>query len=168
MISMKYFLPILIIFCLCNCLQEPQLRTGLEGRKLPSFPILLMDSVTKLNTDEIKPGDPFVLLYFEPECPYCRAEILDIIKHRSQPDAIKFYLVTDFNYPAVKRLMNEYRLKGNNQITIALDYTRYLPQYFYITNIPFLAIYDKNKRLVRVFTGETDYHKLEEFCSKNL
>src|SRR5438552_502399 len=104
---MKNMIKIALLLCVSGCLQNPPMKTGLEGRRLPSFSILLMDSTTRLNTDSIDSGKPFVMFYFGPDCPYCRAEIRDIIQHNAQFNNIKFYLVTAYPFSDVKRFVNE-------------------------------------------------------------
>ena len=153
-----------LLFCMAGCLQQPSLKTGLEGKKLPSFTFLLMDSTTRFNTDSLESGKPFVMFYFNPDCPYCRTELRDIIQHNNEFNNIMFYLLTAYPYGDVKRFSNEFHLKEYANITIGIDYTNYLYKYLYIPSVPYLAIYDKEKRLKQVLMGKTDYKKIKMLC----
>jgi len=150
-----------ILLCLTGCLQQPPLKTGLEGKKIPSFTFQLIDSTTLLNTDGIKEGRPFIVFYFDPSCPHCRAELRDIINHNKDFKNVSFYMFTTFPYKAVKHFSDEFNLEAYPNFTIGIDYTDYLYKYFSIPKVPFLAFYDKKKCLNQVLVGKTDYKTIQ-------
>jgi len=147
------------------CLQQPQLKTGLEGKKIPSFKFLLIDSTTVLNTDSIKQGQSFVIFYFDPGCPHCRAELRDIIKHNNELKNVTFYMLTWYSHKIVKNFSNEFNLNAYSNFTIGIDYTDSLYKYFSIPSVPFLAFYDKEKRLNQVLVGKIDYKTIQSHVS---
>jgi len=145
------------------------MKTGLEGKQLPAFSFLLMDSTTRLNTDSIKPEGPFVICYFSPQCPYCRAQIKSIIKHQKEFKNTHFFFITEFPYHDVKGFTREFKLEQYGNFTTGIDDTKKFSKYFSIPSIPYLAIYNTDKRLKSVLIGITKFKQIEsEISNKSL
>src|SRR4051812_33041244 len=100
---MKRILFILSLTILCGCFgKKSTIVTGLEGKPMPAYNLLLMDSVTQLNTGHIPAGKPAILFLFSPYCPYCRAQVEDIVKHIKSFEGIKIYMISSFPFPIIK------------------------------------------------------------------
>jgi len=151
-------LPVLLI----SCLEHAPIKTGFEGKKLPTFKFLLTDSTSILSTDSIKNGRSFILLYFSPNCPYCRAQIRDILKHDQQLQKTDFYFLTNYTCSEIKPMIEEFQLDKYKNITIAIDPNGDFVKYFFIPNIPYLAIYDKEKKLKQVYVGRTNFNEISK------
>src|SRR5579864_2636847 len=104
---MKYLSLFVLVLALAGCFGATSEKTGLEGKSLPSFHLLLQDSTTWFSSSRIPAGKPFVILYFSPYCPYCRGEVETITKRMDQLKNIPFYLVTNFPLSAIKQFCNE-------------------------------------------------------------
>lgn len=143
----------LIIF-LCGCKGRPPLHTGLEGKPMPNFDLLLMDSTTHLNTSDLPPGQPIVLFYFSPRCPYCRAEMQDIVDNAKKLKDIRLILLTADPYSETKGFYKHYDLGKYPNVTVGMDYDYFFGNYFKTSQVPYLALYDRNKRLKRVKLGK--------------
>jgi len=161
---MKNIIKIAMLLSLTGCFQYPQPKTGLEGKKLPSFSIVLVDSANKLNTDSIGLGRSFVILYFEPNCPHCRAQIRDIIKHEKQLSETKFFLLTKYPYKDFKKFLFDFHLNEYKNIVPGIDYNGYFSNYLYIGTVPYFAFYDKEKRLKQVTIGKIKFKELKSYC----
>jgi peroxiredoxin len=159
---MKFALIILILAVLTGCLQHPPMKTGFEGKKLPQFTFLLPDGKSKLNTDSIKSGKSFVVFYFNPNCPYCRAEIRDMLKHNKQFQKTEYYFLTNYTTGQVKPMIEEFKLDKYKNITVAIDQNSDFIKYYFIPNVPYLAIYDSQKRLQQVFVGRTGFETINK------
>lgn len=141
--------------------------SGLEGYPLPTFNLLLTDSTTQLNTNNIRIGQPFVLFYFSPSCPYCRAqteEIKDNIKSLKQ---IQIYFITAFPLAKIKDFEKHYSLSKYNNITVAQVYDTSFFKYFKIPVVPYIAIYDREKKLKEVLIGKTSLNDIKDIALKN-
>ncbi len=64
---MKHIISLLLLSCLYGCNTSPAIKTGLEGKEMPSFNLLLMDSVHQISTSEIPEGQSTVFLLFCPK-----------------------------------------------------------------------------------------------------
>ena len=160
--KLKYVKGIVLCFCISACFHYPPPKTGLEGKPVPSFSFLLTDSTTRLTTDSIKPGRPFMLFYFNPDCPYCKAQLQEIIQHRAQFSNTTIYLLSNDPVNVVRAFFNEHQLNKYDNFITGVDYSNFLSGYFYITQVPYLAIYDNERRLREVFIGKTDINIIKE------
>ena len=132
---------------------EPE-KTGLEGKPIPSFEILLPDSSTYIDTKSIQTDKPVVLFYYGPYCPYSRAQMQEMIENISIMKKIQFILITNAPFSDMKKFCAHYGIDKYKNITAGIDYNNFLGDYYKITGVPFTAIYDKNKKLISAFTGK--------------
>jgi hypothetical protein len=151
---MKYHVIVSLFILILACNHKKAETTGLEGKPMPSFNLLLLDSVSQFNTNKIPDGKPIVLLYFGPSCAYSRAQIEEIATHSSTLKDIQFYLFTTWPFDDLKRFSNHYHLQDHSNIVIGLDYTNYFQDYYNAPGVPYMAIYGKDKLLRKTFLGK--------------
>lgn len=149
---MKYTLFLSIIF-LTGCFGADPEKTGLEGKSLPTFNLLLPDSSTWFNTASISTGKPAAIFLFSPHCPYCRAQTKEIIEDMDRLKNIHFYFITSFPFPDMKRFVDEYSLSNYSNITTGFDTAFFAGNYFEATSVPYMAIYGKDKKFRKSFVG---------------
>lgn len=151
---MKQLILLFTIALLAGCFgSEPQ-KTGLEGKPLPDFSMLLPDSTTWVRSRDIPTGKPIVLFYLSPYCPYCKAQTKEIIEDMHKLKNIQFYFITSFPLPDFKYFCKEYQLEKYSNITTGLDTAHAISDYFEIQSVPYIAIYKKDKILNKTFIGK--------------
>ena len=155
-------------FCFfsCNRTYRPPVKTGFEGKSLPSFELLLSDSTTSLNTSDIPNGKPVVLLFFSPRCPFCRAEIGDILKNISELRSIRFYLLTNWPFRQFKGFYTYYQLSKYSNIVAGQDYKDFFLGHFKPIGVPFTMIYGKDMKLNKAFVGPVTAEQIKEVSGK--
>jgi thiol-disulfide isomerase/thioredoxin len=131
-------------------------KTGLEGRSLPSFDILLTDSVTHLDTKDIPGGKPFIMIAFSPYCPHCRREIADIEHNMEKFAGTHFFLITPYSISELKTFYQSLNLSSYPNITVGVDYNDAFLSYFKSRSVPYTAIYDAKRRLAQGIPGRAD------------
>ena len=151
---MKQFIQLVIIACLTGCFGAEPHKSGLEGKPLPNFSLLLTDSIHSVRGADIPTGKPIVFFYLSPFCPYCKAQTKDIIEHMDKLKNIQFYFITNFKYADFKDFYNEFQLAQYPNIVAGLDTASAIADYFEISNVPYLAIYKKDKTLNKTFVGK--------------
>jgi thiol-disulfide isomerase/thioredoxin len=144
---------------------EPQ-KTGKEGKPLPNFSLLQLDSTTWLHSRDIPEGKPFVLFYFSPYCPYCKAETKKIIEDMDLLKDIHFYFISRFPLSAVKGYYSDFKLNQFSNITFCLDSANYINDYFEVPGFPYLAIYGKDKKLNKTFLGKMYSSQLKKVAEE--
>ncbi len=135
-------------------------KTGLEGRLLPSFDLLLADSVTHLNTANIPTGKPIVIIGFSPFCKHCQAETEAIIKHIKTFENCRIYYITPYPFNQLKLFYDHYKLGQYSNITTGRDVNNAFFAYFKSTSTPYTVILDPQKRVKLVLVGQVDEVKL--------
>ncbi|HEX9512833.1 MAG TPA: thioredoxin fold domain-containing protein [Puia sp.] len=161
---MKNIAILLLLASLSGCLGKAHEKTGLEGKPLPSFNLFLMDSTTYFNTNSIPTGKPIALFYFSPSCPYCRAQTEEIVEHMKKLKDINFYIFTTAPFTELKSFYDYYQLKKYPNVTVGLDYTSFFGNYFKAQGVPYMAIYNNNKRLKQVLVGKTEISVIKDIA----
>jgi thiol-disulfide isomerase/thioredoxin len=139
-------------------------KTGMEGRLLPAFDLLLTDSSTHFNTATIPTGEPVIVIGFSPWCIHCQAETRDIIKHMQQLKNTRIYYVTAFPFGQMKEFYKFFKLAQYPNIVMGRDSTNYFLKYFKATGVPYTAIFDSKKRLKQIIPGEAKAALVAQFA----
>jgi len=150
---MKIIIALLYSTLLIACAEKRNIKTGLEGKLLPSFNVLLVDS-TKLNTNKLPTDKPIVLFFMSPYCPYCKAQTEEIISEINSLSNIRLYILTSLPFQPLKDYYYHYKLNKYPNIMVAQDFDSDFVNYFKITSVPYIVIYNKNKTLKQVLVGK--------------
>src|SRR5882724_10442606 len=98
---MRKLLVFILLFSLaaagCHSFPEPP-KTGFEGKPMPDVKLGMVDSVQYFNTKDIPNGQPTVLFYFSPTCPYCRAQLKEMTENMDELKDTKVYIITYGRY----------------------------------------------------------------------
>ena len=151
---MRYLVLLLVLAYLAACSGNSSIKNGLEGKPIPAFSILLPDSITYFNIANVPPGKPMVLFYLSPQCPYCRAQLKDIIEDMNKLKEVQFYLVSSFPVSEIRRFSSEYKLDQYPNIVIGKDTSDVVANYFEAIYVPYTAIFGKDGKLKKTFEGK--------------
>ena len=121
---------------------------------LPSFDIQLTDSLTLLHTQNIPAGQPIVVLYFRPDCPHCQAETQRLIRQIGLLKDSRLYFLTGASLVDAKSYAHHFLLDRYPNITVGKDKDHFFLKTFRLSSIPCIAIYNREKRLVKIYHGE--------------
>lgn len=158
---MKFLAYTILLVFMASCFGKKPDLTGKEKTVIPSFPILLPDSTTWLNTKDIKEGENFVVFLFGPHCPYSKAEMKDIVDNSKKLNDIQFYVITPYPFNQMKQFYTTYKLNQYPNIHTAIDPNNFFGKYMGAKGVPYLAIYGKDKKLKKVFKGITSVYEIK-------
>jgi len=166
-LSVRLFFPCIALCCLvlASCKQrrfETNKITGFEGKAMPAFNLLLPDSVTYLNTGDLKKGKPTVLFFFGPDCPFCAEQMDSIKKHMGEMEDVQFVLFTGEGFEGMKRFIQNHDLTKYKNVVVGRDTADYFARTFKATGYPYTAFYGEDKKLRCVFVGRM---KIEQLVS---
>lgn len=133
---------------------------------MPSFNLLLSDSVSTLNTKDIPDGRTSVLVFFSPDCEHCQEETADIISKIDSLKNVGLYFITIDPMDRLRVFNGYYKMKKYPNITTAQDYTYAMLKHYSGITPPSSIIYDKHKRLRAVFKGQASARQLIDFIQK--
>lgn len=152
------------ITCACN-VQDP-IKTNKEGEYLPDF-TLQLDSTRTFNSRQVSTGKRIVLLSFRTNCPYCRAEIEEILDDIDNLNDYRFYFISSDTMPEIKKFIKQYNLSGYSTILTGQDNEHFFTKYFKSPGVPFTAIYNEEKRLIAAFFGEIGIKEIKKYSNKS-
>lgn len=164
--TMKQFLFLLIVASLAGCFGATPEKTGKEGQPIPEFSVLLLDSTTWLNTHNIPKGKSFVLFYFSPFCPHCKEQTQEIVEEMDNLKDIQFYFISNFPIKTLKPYYKINELSKYPNIVTALDTSHLMANYFRSPGVPYMAIYNKDKKLNKTFLGKINGNQIKQVAEE--
>jgi thiol-disulfide isomerase/thioredoxin len=148
-----------------SCTEEkPQaLKTGMEGKPLPAFAIQLLDSTTFIQSEDLTKGKNLVLFYFSPTCPYCRAQMRDMVNNIERFKDKELCILTNADLKSTKRFADYFKLNQLNNIIVGRDTGNIVLSTYKQIKVPFTAYFDKNNQLKAAYRGRMKPNSLFQF-----
>jgi thiol-disulfide isomerase/thioredoxin len=165
---MKKALVIIYAVVIAGCYsKKPEIKkTGLEGQPMPNIDLIAIDSVSHFNTESIAPGKPTILFAFEPWCPYCKAQTRSILWQIKKLKEFNICMLTTSNYREFKNFCRKYELQKYPNVMAGIDYKHLFEQYFKTNSVPYLAIYDNEKKLKQLLEGKQYISSIKEASAR--
>jgi len=149
-----FFLLGVVVLFFSACHSHSVKESSESKVNIPEFDILLEDSVTYFNTQNIPKGKPVVIFYFGPYCDHSRDQMKSIIKNMDNLNGIRFYLVTQEPFNDMVAFYKNFRLNQYENIVVGFDYKRYFSNKLKVSGYPYLQVYGKDGRLINIFRSE--------------
>ncbi len=128
--------------------------------KLPAFNLLLQDSATIFNTYNIPEGKPTLLVFFSPDCEHCELTIKALLGRLDSLKDVQLYLFTPMDLSMLKPFSAKLNLKAYKNIrVVGKDYQYFFPMFYGAKYVPYLVVYDRRKKFVKMWEGGA---KMEE------
>ena len=154
---MKYLL-IIISFVLASDMYSQS--DTIPPKKNPSFPsINLLLPGRALFTKDDLPKKPVMLMIFSPMCEHCQQETKELLKNIDKFSQSTIVMTTMMPYDSMMTFREKYKLASYDNIIVGQDYKYQLPNFFVISNLPFLAFYDKKGKLISSAQGNMPIEK---------
>lgn len=118
---------------------------------VPPFRLLQADSTT-LTKDQLKKG-PVLLMFFSPGCDHCQHQMQDMMKKIDEFKHTQLVLATYEKFEDMVEFISYFELSKYPNIKVGRDEKFFLPPFFHIQSLPFLALYDKKGDLVKTWQG---------------
>jgi thiol-disulfide isomerase/thioredoxin len=132
---------------------------------LPAFNIMLTDSITIFNTFNIPKGRPVALMLFDPECKHCKALTKKLLGAMDSISNIDFYLFTPMHDMAeIRKFYENFHLADYKNIkVIGRDYEFFFHEFYGVKFVPDIALYDKDKNLIKLFEANATIEDLYKY-----
>jgi len=106
--------------------------------------------------DGFNPDQPTVIIYFHPECEHCQYEASEIGNQAERFGKVNMIMITpDDSTKRVEAFAIKYRLWEVDNLAILLDRKNQFKNQFGASVIPSVFIYSSNKKLLKMYKGET-------------
>ena len=118
--------------------------------RIPDFIILQTDSTWF--TKEQLPKYPYTaIVYFAPDCGHCQITAKDLVASMDSLKNVFFVFVAYRPLDEIKAFYNYYGLDKFSNVRVGRDPKYFVPAFFQVRSTPFVAVYNQNGALVRVF-----------------
>jgi thiol-disulfide isomerase/thioredoxin len=134
--------------------EKPQIvKTGMEGKPLPAFNIQLLDGTSFIHSENLPGGKNLVLFYFKPTCPYCRAQMRDMLNNMERFKDKELCILTNEGLKGAKDFARYFKLNSFNNVIVGRDTGSVVLKTYRILGVPLTAYFDKNRQLKTLYSG---------------
>ena len=120
---------------------------------LPPFHLLKLDSSTYLTKEDVKKNHRSIIMFFSPDCDHCKHQTESILSDFSKFKDIEIIMATYQPFEELKEFNTHYRMFEHPNVKLGRDEKFFLPPFYKIKNLPYLALYDKKGNLITTFEG---------------
>ncbi|NCT10868.1 MAG: redoxin domain-containing protein [Flavobacteriia bacterium] len=155
LLSLVFFLGYSIV----NRLQHKK-TVAARIQQIPSFSFFTLTG--KEFTDAQLPKKSIIFVYFNSDCDYCQSEAVKIREHINDFNNIQWVFVSFENATKIENFASTYKLNNRENVLFLEDKKAVFATIFNANTIPFIVIYDSNKKLLKQFKGVTSIKSLLE------
>lgn len=142
-----------LTFTACQEEKPTHVRTGMEGKPMPAFAIQLLDSTTFIHSEDLAKDKNLVLFYFRPTCPYCRAQMRDMLNNMERFKDKELCILTNEDLKSANSFARYFKLNRFNNVIVGRDTGSVVLRKYNIRAVPFTAYFDKNRNLKGLYAG---------------
>ncbi len=120
--------------------------------KMPAFAFTTYQGKTFKATDLPK-GKPLVLVYFLPDCGHCQDLTRELTASISRFSKASVAMLTCVPVDKVSAFVKDYNLSKYSNLYVGTELnTLFVRNFYRIDELPFVALYDKSGRLVKIYS----------------
>lgn len=117
---------------------------------IPDFIILQTDSTWF--TKEQLPKYPYTaIVYFAPDCGHCQITVKELVANMDSLTNVFFVFVAYRPMEDIREFYKYYGLNKFSNVRMGRDPKYFVPSFYRVTSNPFVALYNQNGLLMRVF-----------------
>ena len=155
----KYILITAIFFANTLSYAQDDAPDYLRHPFLPVFTLLKVDS-TSFTQANIEKNKKVLIMLFSPDCGYCKIQTDSIIAGIDKLKDIEIIMVTFEPMSAITTFSKQYKLEQFPNIKLGRDTRYFFTPFYEATGVPFLALYDENRKLVTTFSTSVPLEKI--------
>jgi thiol-disulfide isomerase/thioredoxin len=132
-------------------------------KKVPYYPpvkLLLSDSVTVYQKDDLPKKTPVMLMYFNPKCEHCQQLASEIAANSEKFKNIQIVLATSSHFDSLEIFRKKYLPGEHKNIVVGFDPGFFLMSFFQVNRLPFIALYNQWKELIGGYDGGLPLNKI--------
>lgn len=163
-------LPTVLLALLFSAQAFSQADTSAPFRRfpvIPPFDLLRIDS-SHLTKEDIAKKQKTLIMFFSPDCPHCQHQTEEMIAGMDSLQDVQIVMATYQPFEEMVGFYQKYEVAKYPNIKMGRDTKFFLPPYYRMKNLPFLALYDKKGNLITTFEGNMSVAKLVEAFEKKV
>ena len=159
---MKFFFAILFTFV--GLTSFSQADTTVPYKRFPTLPpfqLLALDSSSTITKENLQKDKPVLIMFFSPDCDHCKHQVEDMLKDMSIFNDIQLVMASFQPFEQIKAFNEKYQLAKYKNLYIGRDTKYFLPPFYRMYNLPYLALYNSKGDLITTFEGNVKPDKLK-------
>ena len=141
--------------------QNDSLPSHLKGLKLPDFKLELPDG-SAFYTDNLPKGRQIVIILFSPDCVHCHQLTKELTEQVRRFKKTHFVMATTLPADKMREFHKKYHIAQFRNITMGRDVLFFFSRYYQSHYLPFVAIYNQELKLTRIYDGTINAAQLFE------
>lgn len=133
---------------------------------IPEFEFLEITSEKLYTNHHLKEDKPTLFIYFNTECEHCLYEAEQISKNIEQFNNYQIIMISVEEPEILKTFALKYKLENHSNLFILYDKNLMFEKTYGNCPFPSSFIYNKDKKLVKVFKGEVKIDALLKYLSE--
>jgi thiol-disulfide isomerase/thioredoxin len=134
--------------------------THSQSNKVPPFKMIQANGKVFL-AGNLPLGKPIVIIYFSPDCEDCQQFTKELLNRINEFNSASIAMITYLSLSIVKQFVSDYHLDKYSNIYIGTEGNSYfVGNYYKVGKLPFLALYNKNGDLIKVYDKEISIEDL--------
>ncbi len=161
---MKYSLGFLILLT-SFAVQAQTDSMGAPYKRFPTIPpfdLMQTDSVSHLTRDKLEKKHNTLIMFFSPDCPHCQHQTEAMLSAMDSLKDVQIVMATYQPFDEMMGFYKKYELIKYPNIWLGRDTKFFLPPFYKMQNLPYLALYNKKGMLITTFEGNQPVAKLYE------
>lgn len=146
--------------------ETPALSTTIDYKQLgsPMPPIRLVTSKGVITQSDVANNANLLVMLFNPTCGHCQEETILLAKNIYLFKKTKALLMASENMQEYLSVFEaETHVSEYPTLQMGLDSAKFIDKTFRYMDLPQINIYDKDRKLVRIFNGDTPLDSLKQY-----
>ena len=149
---------LLVTACICLL----QINSHAQSVSFPEINITQANG-EKFTTSQIPNGKQIALIYFSPECEHCQVFMKSFFEQAKSFDDVFVLMITYLPLDRLVKFSGEYPVADYPNIVAGTEGMAFLVRdFFKIDNIPFVATYNKDGKLISTYDGNASIEKVKK------
>jgi thioredoxin-related protein len=159
---MKYYLPfiLLLLSFVGNAQADNSIAPYQRFPTLPPIQLLLGDSTTKYTKEHIPKKKHVLLMLFSPDCSHCQHTAEEMLQRKEELKNIHIIMATLHSITEMNAFAEKYGLKQMDNIILGKDIYYFMPSFYSVKNLPYMAFYNQKGKLIQGFEGSMSVQKI--------
>ncbi|MEP7107091.1 MAG: TlpA disulfide reductase family protein [Ferruginibacter sp.] len=153
---MKKIIFLLVLTCNTICLFAQNDSSDNYVKRFVSIPAIKINIVpdsTVFTNQNLRKNEPFILMFFNPDCDHCQKEIKELMAYKEELKGIQILMVSPAPYPAIKDFYEAFGLSSMPDVRIGQDINYKLGSIYQLKTYPSTFVYDNRGILAKAFVG---------------
>ena len=129
--------------------------------------VITLDDGKVFKAEELKKA-PVMLVYFSPECDHCKNFTKQLVKNSKSFSDRQIVMITYLSVDEVKNFVKTFDLSSHHNIKVGTEANTFLVRNYYnVEHFPFVALYDKTGKEVKLFANQPSIKDVLKAANKS-